>query len=174
MPVVNTKSSAVNRADAPTQTVNSLNVQGGRLYESIGTIEATLDDSIGSTYRLVRVKSNDRISRVLLSNDAIAGCVANIGIYEVQGVNGGAVIDADFFASAVSLTSANVHLDVTHEADAADAGAGYGLADTERPLWQALGLAADPNKWYDVALTLTAATTGVGTVSLKVQEISGN
>jgi hypothetical protein len=174
MPVVNLKASAVTNADAATQTVNRLAVQGGRLYESVGFVETNADDSIGSIYRMVRVKSNDRISRVLLSNDAITSGAANVGIYEVPAVNGGAVVDADFFASAVSIASAQVHADITHEADAADAGAGYGLADTEKPLWQALGLAADPNKWYDVALTLTAATTAAGTISLKVQEISGN
>ena len=76
--------------------------------------------------------------------------------------------------TAQSLAAALVHTDVTHEADPADAGAGYGNADVEKPLWQALGLTADPNKLYDIAVTLTAAAGSAGTVSLKVQYVDGN
>lgn len=174
MPVVNTKATAVTNADAASQTLSNTKIQGARTYESVGTLEAVIADSIASTYRLARVKSGERISRVLLSCDAITTCAADVGIYDVAAVNGGAVIDADFFASAVSLAAALVNLDVTHEADPADAGTGFGLQDVEKPLWQALGLAADPNKWYDVALTLTAAAASAGTVSLKVLTVTGN
>lgn len=173
MAVVNTKATAITNGDATTQTNNAVKIQNGRVYESVGTLEAVSGDSIGSTYRLARVKSGDRISRVLLSCDAITTCAGDVGLYDVASVNGGAVIDADFFASAQSLATALVNQDVTHEADAADAGAGFGLADVEKPLWQALGLAADPNKYYDVVVTLTAAAGSAGTVSLKVQGVTG-
>lgn len=174
MAVVTTKSAAVTNADAATQTNNSQKIAGGRLREDVGTLEAVSGDSIGSVYRLARIKSGSRISRVLLTCDAITTCAGDIGVYDVTSVNSGAVIDADFFASARSLAVAIDHADVTHEADPADAGAGYGFADVEKPLWQALGLTADPNKLYDIALTLTAAAGSAGTVSLKVQYVDGN
>lgn len=174
MAVVTTKATAVTNADAATQTNNSQKIAGGRLRESVGTIEAVSGDSIGSVYRLARVKSGDRISQIMLSCDAITTCAGDIGIYDIASVNSGAVVDADFFASAQSLATALVNTDVTHEADAADAGAGFGLADVEKPLWQALGLSADPNKLYDIAVTLTAAAGSAGTVSMKVRYVDGN
>ncbi len=173
MAVVNTKSTAVTNADAATQTNISLKIAGGRLRESVGTVEAVNGDSIGSTFRLARIRSNDRVSRVMLSCDAITSCAGDVGIYDIA-ANGGAVVDADFFASAQSLASALVNADVTHEADAADAGAGFGHADVEKPLWQALGLAADPYKLYDIAVTLTAAAAANGTIAMKVQYVNGN
>ncbi len=173
MAVVNTKSTAVTNADAATQTNLSLKIAGGRLRESVGTVEAVNGDSIGSTFRLARIRSNDRVSRVMLSCDAITSCAGDVGIYDIA-ANGGAVVDADFFASAQSLASALVNADVTHEADAADAGAGFGHADVEKPLWQALGLAADPYKLYDIAVTLTAAAAANGTIAMKVQYVNGN
>ncbi len=173
MAVVNTKSTAVTNADAATQTNLSLKIAGGRLRESVGTVEAVNGDSIGSTFRLARIRSNDRVSRVMLSCDAISSGAGDVGIYDIA-ANGGAVVDADFFASAQSLASALVNADVTHEADAADAGAGFGHADVEKPLWQALGLAADPYKLYDIAVTLTAAAAANGTIAMKVQYVNGN
>lgn len=173
MAVVNTKSTAVTNADAATQTNISLKIAGGRLRESVGTVEAVNGDSIGSTFRLARIRSNDRVSRVMLSCDAITTCAGDVGIYDIA-ANGGAVVDADFFASAQSLAAALVNQDVTHEADAADAGAGFGHADVEKPLWQALGLAADPYKLYDIAVTLTAAAASNGTIAMKVQYVNGN
>lgn len=174
MAVVTTKSTAVTNGDAAQQTSNPQRIQGGRLREDIGVLEAVSGDSIGSVYRMVRVKSGVRISQILLSCDAITTCAGDVGIYDIPSVNSGAVIDADFFGSAVSLASALVNSDVTHEADAADAGAGFGLADIEKPLWQALGLSADPNKLYDIAITLTAAAGSAGTVGLKARYVDGN
>lgn len=174
MAVVTTKSTAVTNSDALPQTLSPQRIDGGRLRERVGVVEATATDSIGSVYRLMRINSVDRVSRLLLSCDAITTAVGDIGLYDVSAVNAGAAVDVDFFASAQALTSALINQDVTHEADPADAGAGFGLADVEKTLWQALGLAADPGKQYDVAITLTAAATGAGTVSLKLQYIDGN
>lgn len=172
MAVVNTKASAITAADAGTAVKK--NLTAGVLKECAGTLEAVSGDSIASVFRLARVPSNARISRVLLSCDAITTCAGDVGVYDVAAVNSGAVIDADFFASAQSLATALANTDVTHEADAADAGAGFGLADIEKPLWQALGLSADPGKFYDIAVTLTAAAGSAGTVALKVQYVDGN
>ena len=174
MAVVTLKSLAVTNSDALPQTLSPQRIDGGRLRERVGFVEAGAADSIGSIYRLMRINSVDRVSRLLLSCDAITTAVGDIGLYDVTAVNAGAVVDVDFFASAQALTAALVNQDVTHEADPTDAGAGFGLADIEKPLWQALGLAADPGKQYDVAITLTAAATGAGTVSLKLQYIDGN
>lgn len=166
MAVVNTKASAVTAADAGTAVKK--NLTAGVLKECAGTLEAVSGDSIASVFRLARVPSNARISRVLLSCDAITTCAGDVGIYDVAAVNSGAVIDADFFASAQSLATALANTDVTHESGV------FGVEDIEQPLWQALGLSADPGKQYDIAVTLTAAAGSAGTVSLKVQYVDGN
>lgn len=171
MPVEARKDTAITNADAATQTNTRLTLARGVLREDVGTFELTATDSIGSTYRFARLKSSDRVSRVLLSCDAIATSGAmDVGIYRTA-QDGGAVVDVDFFASAVVLTSALNHSDITHEADPADAGAGYGQADVEKPLWQALGLAVDPMVYYDLTATATAAPGGAGTMSFKVQYV---
>lgn len=175
MAVVNTKATAVTAADAkPNNTAVNNKLLNARVKRAIGVVEAASGDSIGSVLRLARVHSGWAIDRVLLSCDAITTCAGDVGVYDVADVNSGAAVDADFFASAQSLASALVNQDVTHEADAADAGSGFGLADVEKPLWQALGLSADPGKWYDIAVTLTAAAGSAGTVGLKVFYVDGN
>jgi hypothetical protein len=173
MAVVNVKATAVLNADATPQANISPKISGGRLRELVGTFEAVSGDSIASTYRLGRVKSGDRISRVLLSCDAITTCAGDVGLYDIAAVNSGAVVDADFFASAQSLATAVQNLDVTHEA--LGTGNQFGeIANVEKPLWQALGLAADPMKYYDIVVTLTAAAGSAGTISLKTQYVDGN
>lgn len=167
MAVVNTKAAAITAGDTA-GTVVKKNLQAGILKECVGTLEAVSGDSIGSTFRLARVPSNARISRVLLSCDAITTCAADVGVYDIAAVNSGAAVDADFFASAQSLASALVNQDVTHESGV------FGIEDVEQPLWQALGLTADPGKLYDIVATLTAAAGSAGTVSLKVAYVDGN
>jgi hypothetical protein len=46
------------------------------------------------------------------------------------------------------------------------------VAKIEQPLWQQLGLTADPGVMYDIAATLTAAAGSAGTVSLKVRVVN--
>lgn len=169
MAVVTTKATAITNRDATPPSLTNASVARGSLREAVGTVEGASGDSIASKFIFASVPSNARISRILLSCDAVSTAGAgDVGVYKST-ADGGAVVDVDFFASAVVLTTALVHSDVTHEADAADGGAGYGLADVEKPLWQALGLTADPSINYDIVLTLTTALGGAGTVALKVQ-----
>lgn len=171
MAVVTVKSGPITQRDATPRTLANASAASGVLREAVGTAEIANGDSIGSKYIMVSVPSNARISRVAIKNDAISTTgAADIGVYRTT-ADGGAVVKATAFASAVSLTSGNATpLDVTHEADAADGNADdMGLADVEKPLWQVLNLAADPKIMYDVVATLTAAAGGAGTLSLSVQ-----
>lgn len=168
MAVVSTKATAITNADASTQTLNRNILSGARLREAVGTIEAANGDSIGSKYFFARVPSNARISRVDLYCDAVTSGAMDVGVYQTS-QNGGAVVDADFFGSAVSIATAiTVGTNITHES------AAYGVEDIEKPLWEALDLSADPGGHYDIVGTLTAATTAAGTVSLVVRYQDGN
>lgn len=169
MGVVNTKSTLVTNADAAVQVLNKQTEDGGRLREKIATVETVNGDSIASTYRFFRVKSSDRVSSLLLDSDDIgATTIADFGLYDIAAA-GGAVVDADFFASAVSLKDgALANTDITHESGVIDA-ANYG-----KQVWEQLGLTADPKKVYDVAATLTAAADAAGTITLRMRYSDGN
>lgn len=168
MAVVNTKATAVTNADAsPTQSFSSTKIAGGRIKEAVGFVTVANGDSIASTLRFARVHSSWRPSRVLLSSDAITSAAGDVGICETA-ANGGAAVDADLFGSAVSLAAAQTNVDITHESGVVT------LAKVEQQLWQLLGLSADPAKWYDLVVTLTAAATAGGTVAVKFQYLDGN
>jgi Flp pilus assembly protein TadG len=75
-------------------------------------------------------------------------------VYQIA-ANGGAVVDADLFASAFVMTNGPTsNVDVTHESGQ------YTVAERSQPLWQALGLSSDPNREYDIAATITTDFNG--------------
>jgi len=161
------KATAITNADATPPVLTSTKIGGGRSYSALGTAELTATASIASIVRFCRVPSNAVMTDVVLKCDAITSGAGDIGLYDTL-ANGSAVVDADFFASAQSIATALPGTSVIHESGV------LGVEDVELELWQVLGLSADPQKQYDVALTLTAAATAAGTVSLVCRYCSGN
>jgi hypothetical protein len=99
-------------------------------------------------------------------NDAIASAgTVDIGLYQPAS-SGGAVVDADFFASAVSIVSANKATGGSNVAWEADSTASN-IALVDKRIWEMLGLTSDPNLEYDVAATVVTPTGGAGTLSLR-------
>lgn len=166
MAVVTTKSGAITNRDNTPVVLSNMNIAGGALKEAVGTVEAANGDSIGSKYIFCSIPSNCRVSQVLLFSDDIGTTtIADFGIYRST-ADGSAVVDADFFGSAVSLKDGALNgSDITHES------AVYDPDDIEKPLWQALGLSSDPKVMYDVVATLTAAADAAGTITLKVRYV---
>lgn len=165
MPVVNTKSSAITNADAVPRVLNPGKTAGGTVREHVGTIEVATSDSVASVLRFARVRSSDRVSTVRFYCDAMSSGAMDVGLYRTA-ADGGAVVDADFFASALAIASAVNGTEVQHESGV------YGIEDIEQPLWQGLGLTSDPGIFYDVAATITTVAGAAGTVSLKVQSVN--
>lgn len=164
MAVVTVKSTAITNADATPKIFSTPNIARGKLHQSMGFAAVANGDSIASQYRIARVLSGDRVAALPLSCTAITSAAANIGLYETL-ANGGAVVSAALFAAAQSLASAlnavNVAFSVTT------------LPNSEKRVWELLGLASDPGKSYDLVLTLTAAATAAGTVMMHVTTVSG-
>ena len=134
-------------------------VHGGNSKQFAGTVEAVNGDSIGSTYRFFRVGSWMRPVSLTLFCDALTGGAADLGLYRAA-ADGGAVVDQDLFSTAVSVASAiTTGTNIRFEQD--------DVANVEKRIWELLGLTADPNLEYDVALTLTAALTASGTLALQ-------
>lgn len=167
--VVALKSTVITNADALPAVINQAGLARARVLSMRGIANGTNGDSIGSTYRVCRIKSSDFIEDVLLDNATWgAACTADIGLYDTA-ANGGAVVDADFFASAVDMNTVHSKLDVTREAAAGPAT----IANSEKRVWEMLGLTTDPGKDFDVALTLVAAAAATGSALLTVR-VNGN
>lgn len=162
MAVASRKSGAITNRDASPPVINNARLTGARPIVAVGTLETVSGDDIASVYRMIQVPSNARMHDLLLFSDDIGTTtIADIGLYRTT-ADGGAVVDADFFGSAVSLKDGALNgVDVLHES------AVYGLEDIEKTIWEGLGLSADPMIDYDIALTLTAAADAAATVQLK-------
>jgi hypothetical protein len=133
----------------------------------VGILEVSTATDADDVLRFVRIKSNAAVRAVWLSCDAIASAGAvNVGIYQTLD-NGGAVVDADFFASAQVVTTALSRAKITHESGV------YGIEDLDKPLWEALGLTVDPGIWYDIAATVTTDMGGAGTLCLEAVFVDG-
>lgn len=170
MAIVNTKSAAISSRDATPMTLAPAHLVRGVVYQAVGSVEKAGSDSNTSVFRMARLRSSDRVSTVHILNDAITGGTSyDVGLYRTAS-DGGAVVDADIFASAVDLSSANQTsgLDVTFEATATN------IDKIEKRLWELLGLSADPQIEYDLALTANTAGAGAGTISARVAYCAGN
>lgn len=166
MAVVNTKSAVVTNLDATPIVHNSAKATGGRLRVSSATIEAAVGDSATSTYRMLRLKSSDSVKSIRLFCDAAGATgAADIGLYAP---NGGAVVDADIFGSAVVMTAALVGSEVAFESASND------IANVNKTIWELLGLSTDPGVQYDLTLTLTAAHANGGTITVEVLYAAGD
>lgn len=159
MATENLLSAAITNRDATPQ------VKMGPAYKSdlkevVGVVACGTGD-LGSTYRFFSIPSNARVSQILIySPDMGTTGLADVGLYDTTS-NGGLVVDADFFASAIDMKTAALNgSDITHESGV------FSLANSEKMLWQALGLSVDPCKEYDVVLTTTEAFSAGGSVKL--------
>lgn len=139
----------------------------GNLKEAIGVATVSATQASGDTIRMCRVPSNARISEVLLTTgDATTAGAINIGVWKTAG-DGGAVVDADLFASALALTGGPfTNSDQTFESGE------YTYAESALPLWEVLGLSADPNLMYDIVAEVSTTGNGMSTTMvLKVRYV---
>jgi hypothetical protein len=164
MAVVNTKSTTITNLDAAQVVRAKAYANGAPLKEWIETLEVTSGDSSASVYRFFRIPSWTRVSELIADTDDIGTTTtADLGLYKTA-QDGGAVVDADFFASALVWNGgALANQQVVHESAVIDA-ANYG-----KRIWEQLGLSADPQIYYDVCATLVGAADGTGTVTLRLR-----
>ncbi len=178
------KSTAVTNYNATPRVQNPVGIDGGRLTRAVnglctltsGDTQAATLAAGASTYRFGKIRSSDYIDTLQIVTTADAGTttVVDVGLYDLlTASNGGAVVDQDFFCSSLSLkdgaltrgaASAALSADQTFEAGAA----GGLITNAEKTVWECLGLTSDPNKEYDVAMTLTGACDGTATALLQV------
>lgn len=169
MATANTKGTAITNADATPPVPTNRAIAGAPILISKAVVEVAAADDDNSVYRIARVPSNAVIHSIRILNDAITGGTAyNCGVWETAD-NGGAVVDADLFASAVDINAGNTAwLELRYEA------ATTAIIDyAEKQLWYILDVGAatlseDPNKQYDICLQGTTVGTGAGTILCEV------
>lgn len=166
MAVVNVNSQIITDLDAvPVVKTNQLE-RGGKLRFMAGVAEFASSDAT-SVARVLRISSSALVDTLKFASDDLgtSGTV-DIGLYRTT-ADGGAVVDADFFASAVDTDTAAVALtDVTYESGVVT------IDNRAKALWAQLGLSSDPQVEYDIVVTRNSAT-GTGTVFLKCAYVDG-
>lgn len=155
MGVVNVLSPLVTAKDGG--TIVSGKAAGGVLRSSRSVITPTVGDSVGSTYRLIPVRSGDVLQSLKLWSGALgAGVTANVGLYR-RAKHGGAVVKVDLFATLIDMATAKDGLEILYEQ--------AGLTGFGKALWEIIPTppTADPMVGYD--LTVTIAGAAIGTAS---------
>jgi hypothetical protein len=162
MAVVTVKSTQITNRDATPKVLGTA-VQGAAIQHARGVCAITSGDSIGSKYIACSVPSNAKVVSVRISSPDIGTTTAaDVGLYQTT-LNGGAVVDADFFASAQALNAGPyLKTELSQESGV------YTIANMEKALWEALALTTDSQRDYDVVATLTAAADGTGSVLIEV------
>jgi hypothetical protein len=157
MAVVNLKSVNITKMDAGEK------VYVGKYRSPLKSISAYMQinntDSIGSVYRLIRVSSSDRLAGLTLLNGGVAGVTsAKFGLYDIPS-NGGAIVGSgNQYANAFDLTTGTDGTQIGFK--------NRGITAINNYVWEDAGLTQDPDKYYDICITLGAAATADGYVGL--------
>jgi hypothetical protein len=169
MAVANTKSAAITNMDATPPVLNNRSGTRAPAYIAVQTLETAAADDDNSVYRFFRLPSNAKIYSIAVLNDAItSGTSWNCGLWDTA-ANGGAVVDADLFASAVDLSAGTAAwLELRFEA--ATSGP-IEYADYE--LWRIADLGAatytvDPQKEWDLCLQGVTVGSSASTITLRI------
>ena len=178
MAVVKTLSTVVTNRDATPAVISDARLRGGTLKSALGSVAVGAADSATSYYPLVEVPSTAMVRRVFLTAPAgMTTLAGNIGVFKntknANGVTTGVAANTGsdvIFAAAASIAT------VQNQADVTNTGTTYPTDKREQPLWQAIGLAADPGGTFDIGIAVTTANTGAaGRVGLEVQYVdNGN
>lgn len=156
--IVTVKSSQITNGDATPVRINPAYTAASRIIERVGVLAFANGDSATSVYRFTRIRSIDRVSEIVLDCDALgAACSISVGLHDV---NGGAVVSAALFMAATVLAAAQVKLNAL---------SAVLPANREKRVFELLGLAADPQKEYDVTITVVVATAAAGSIALQVR-----
>lgn len=168
MAVETLSSPSITNRDATPRVANNPGVGSAGTLRFVQGYFASVpaSSSVGSTIRMCEIDAYAIVDSVSLQSAAQTAGAFDVGVYRTV-PDGGAVVDADLFASAVSCASAVALTDITNESTLNT------IAKQAQPLWQAAGVATAPapGTKYDVVLTCatTAVTTGLGAIGVKVR-----
>lgn len=141
-------------------------VVGAQVCIAVANFEVAAADSDGDVYRVFKSLPPSIIPlKIEVKNDAITGGTSyDLGTFEP---NGGAVIDADEFASAVDMSSARtVPLDIITEA--------MDIANVGKKLYEIVGHTIKTRKEaYDIGFTANTVGSAAGTIQCILYYVQG-
>ena len=157
------KSAPITNRDAVPLVLNDGRVERANLKEAIGVATSTSAAATGSTYTLVSVPSSARITDLILICGAQGtACTLDVGVYR-NTQDGGAAVDADFFATAVDVSAALAGTNITNESGTNT------IAKQQQPLWQAAGMSADPKSTLDIVGVIVGPVVSGNPICLKAR-----
>ncbi len=159
--ITDVHSAAIEAANSSPPTLVSPGTFGGVIHRQTQRVAIVDNESIGSIKRFFRVKSTDTVLSIrYLTSETLTALAADVGLYRTE-MDGGAVVDADAYASAVSLATASIGegVSIGHEARGVDV--------IGQPVWDDIASQTTDTKLeYDIAITITTAVTDPGTLTL--------
>lgn len=172
MATFNILSTVIGNRDAVPKVLTDAFVSGGAARAVEGYVQTNgAADGAGSIYRMFSVPSNARVHSIDLQSDALAtGCTLDVGVYYptyipvgagLSAANASAVINTQFFTSAIAASNANAITNVTNQST------NNTIVKQELPLWSAIGLTSDPGIELDICVTVHAAVAAQGYIGLK-------
>jgi hypothetical protein len=186
MAVIINKSASVTNWDAsPTFIPTTGEGADGMLRCANDNTTQATTDSVGSTYRLVRIPTNAKIKRVIFNSVSIVAAAADFdiafsdspnesaGYQQFQSTSVGVV---QLAAGDNKLFGAAATIAATTQKDVTFAGT-FTLASQNIPLWQVLinlgatQFTADPGGMFDFLLKLTTISTTGGTVGIEIDYV---
>ncbi len=176
MAVVTTKSQSITNLDSTPIVMNTAGEGApSPLVHVNDTLAVATTDSIGSTYKFVRIPTNAHVKNVWFDSVAIAALAGDVNVaFSDSAVDGTPVslqgtipqisaANNKLFGAAEALAAA-LHTNITH-ANITN----YPLGSSNQPLWEVLGYASDPGGMFDIEVVSTTAATTGGTLGLHVE-----
>lgn len=155
MAVETVLSSSLTLRNQNPRALNDQRLNAGRVRHSRGVVAVAATASSTSTYRFFQVPAHAvPISLRLSCPDIGTTMTADFGIYRTTR-DGGAVVDADLFASAV-----DIHGGALAKSEILRESTTITVALSEQAIWQFTALTVDPGYSYDVVMTATADNDG--------------
>ena len=165
--MANRSSTQIANRDAVPVILNSPS-QGSRalVKGSYGYVPILTTDSVNDVFRICQIPSNAIIRSMRYFTSALGGaCTVDVGIHRTT-KDGGAVVDRDYFATAISLVTA-----VSAGTEIAAESGAYSIIRREQPLWQALGgglFTQDPQCLFDLTMSLNVVAAADGQTGIDV------
>ena len=162
--------------DATPKVLSDPYLVGGTISAAEGYVQtASAADGAGTVYRMFNIPSNARVESVKIANDALGtSCTVDVGVWWPSFIPVGAglsssaantAIHTTLFASVYNCSALQGITDITNQSLA------NGIATQELPLWQAAGLASDPNIELDIVVYVAVANQIQGYIGLKASYV---
>jgi len=169
------KSTLIANRDANPKVLIDAFLSGGLYQETQGSVKTGAADAAGTTYRLVSIPSNARLSMLEWQSDSLgSGCVLDVGVWFPTTVplggaaflasgSAAALISSSIFAAGLTAPAATTLTEITNQST------NYLIPLQETPLWNVLGFVTDPEVSFDIGFIARIATASAGYVGLKAR-----